>query len=262
MSELKPILLCADDFAQDRAISSGILALAEAGRLSAVSCFSDSPLWPELGRELTRAHKDLLIGLHFNLTHPFGFAERPLWYWMVRSVANRLDTGELRAALERQLARFTEVAGRLPDYIDGHQHVHAFPRIRDVVAEAALSRPGRVAIPIRDVSAPVGPTDAPVKRAVIRALARLGRMPGNQIPLNSAFAGDYSLSPNAPYARLLAGWLTDSPAGTLIMCHPGHEAPGVVPHARAKELEVLASPGFQELLTRNGCRLARGLMKT
>ena len=137
MSELKPILLCADDFAQSRAISAGILALARAGHVSAVSCFTDSPLWPELGRELTDARKDLLIGLHFNLTFPFGFGERPLWHWMIRSIANRLDATALRAALARQLTSFIEVAGRRPDYIDGHQHVHAFPHIRDLVAEAA-----------------------------------------------------------------------------------------------------------------------------
>ena len=97
MSELKPILLCADDFAQSRAISAGILALARAGHVSAVSCFTDSPLWPELGRELTDARKDLLIGLHFNLTFPFGFGERPLWHWMIRSIAPSASSFSSRA---------------------------------------------------------------------------------------------------------------------------------------------------------------------
>lgn len=257
MGALKRIILCADDFAQDAAISRGILQLAERGRLSAVSCFSDAPLWDEYGGELPSGANGLLIGLHFNLSHPFGRGEKPLPYWMLGAVAGRLREAALRSHLQRQIDAFIRVRGEPPAFIDGHQHVHAFPVIRNVV-HAFAAEAADAAIRIRDVRAPVGATDAPFKRRVIRGLANWGPQPDNaaRLAMNSSFAGDYSLRADADYERLFADWLTCSADGGLIMCHPGC-ADGTGAHAfRARELSFLAGDALAALLTRHECRLA------
>ena len=72
---MKRLILCADDFGQSAAISNGILQLVAAGRLQAVSCLTESPVWPAMARELKALGTSHQTGLHFNLTHGFAAPE-------------------------------------------------------------------------------------------------------------------------------------------------------------------------------------------
>lgn len=251
------VLLCADDFGADAASDAAMLRLAGAGRLTGISCLTDAPGWRERGRALCEHAGELRLGLHFNLTHPFGYGERPLAEWIVRSVAGRVHRPSVRGNLERQLDKFMRIAGRLPDYIDGHHHVHAFPRIRAVLhdAVAALTVP----VPVRMVTPFFGPTDAPWKRRVIAALAATGP-PVELEPslrLNAGFAGDYSLRDDAAFEALMAGWLAAAPAGGLIMCHPGGGA-GLAPgRAGGAEYDFLMSERFMHLVNAERIELRR-----
>jgi predicted glycoside hydrolase/deacetylase ChbG (UPF0249 family) len=254
----RELILCADDFAESVPVCRGVTRLVDAGRLSAVSCFSDAPLWPEEGPKLLARSRNIAVGLHFNLTQAFGFGEKPLGFWIVASLLRRIDTSALRAVLRRQIDSFRRVAGRLPDFIDGHQHVHAFPVVRSVLAEIVEETP----IPIRNVSVFFGPTDAPVKRFVIKSLATLGGHRRPDEDLNAAFGGDYSFSPRADYARLFAGWLASAPDGGLLMCHPaatGDDPADPFLRVRQRELEFLASDALGDLLEKHGVRLATGI---
>lgn len=254
MCALKRIIVCADDFAQDPPTSDAILRLVDADRLSAVSCFTDASIWPRFGRRLAEHAGTTLLGLHFNLTRPFGHGERTLGEWIARALVGAIDTTKVRAHLERQLEAFTRIVGKRPDFIDGHQHVHAFPAVRSVVEDvaAALARDGYVGI--RRVSPSFGRTDAPLKRWVIRRLAatRAAGVGGNGAShgMNSAFAGDYSLRAEADYAVLFSDWLDHAPDRGLIMCHPG---PGSA--AARREYDFLLSAGFRERLSSKGLRL-------
>jgi len=258
MTDVKPLIVCADDFALDRNVSDAILSLVDADRVSAVSCFADSPIWPESGAELGRRSDKILIGLHFNLTHDFGRAKRSLPYWIAASTAGLLRSKPLHAALQRQLYRFAEVIGRYPDYVDGHEHVHAFPSIRDVVRAMAVDPSTDRPIPVRSLRKLVGPTDAPLKRAVIRSLARIGQPVSQRgVVLNSTFAGDYSMSARADYPRLFSSWLEVSEPGGLIVCHPALPQHREDARAQAAEYRFLVSEGCGTLLTDRGVRLVR-----
>jgi predicted glycoside hydrolase/deacetylase ChbG (UPF0249 family) len=260
MPERRRVTLCADDFALDAAATEGILRLVAKGRLSAVSCFADAPDWPAAGAELERRRGHVALGLHFNLTEPFGFAERPLAWWMAASFARRVDRAAVRAAAARQIDAFRRVTGAAPDFIDGHQHVHAFPVIRAIVAEAADQAGGGRPIPLRDVRVFFGRTDAPFKRFVIRSLARLGPPAGSY--LNDAMAGDYSFSAAADYGALFAGWLAAAPERALIMCHPSAPRADAAPartdarRAGPRELAFFESEAFGDLAERYGIGLA------
>jgi predicted glycoside hydrolase/deacetylase ChbG (UPF0249 family) len=261
MAESKPLILCADDFASDRAVSDGILRLAAQRRLSAVSSLVDAPLWTRLGPQLTRFADQVLLGLHFNLTMPLGFGEQRLWRRIAGALLGRLDERGLRRSLERQIDRFAAVTGRCPDYIDGHEHVHTFPIIRDIVFETAATLRRQHDVRIRDLSRPVGPTDAPFKRSVIRSLALVGarRAGWSDLALNTAFAGDYSLSPKARFPELFTGWLASSPAGGLMMCHP-RLVPAVGARTAAdNEFEFLDSDQFWDVLGHHRCRLVHAM---
>jgi hypothetical protein len=254
MTDHRRITLCADDFAADESVSAAILKLASLRRLSAVTCFADSPSWPEAGAELRRLRNDVLLGLHFNLTCGFGKVLPTLPGIALRALTRRIDVNDVHARLEHQIDRFVDVVGEPPDFIDGHEHVHAFPVIADIVRRVAAQIRPDSAIPIRCVRTMFGSTDAPIKRCIIRSLAALGAAHRDEVPqldLNSGFAGDYSLSVNADFPRLMRGWLRCIPDRGLIMCHPRIDSIENAPTAGANEFQYLKSVEFADFFNRN-----------
>jgi hypothetical protein len=258
----RQLTICADDFALDEAVSSAVLRLAEAGRVSAVSCFADSPLWDTAGKKLERFRDRVLIGLHFNLTHTFEERNPTLNRIIFDALSFRINAEAVRKRLARQIDRFTDVTGSLPDFIDGHHHVHALPIVSGIVRRMAAESTLGAAIPIRSVNRLFGPTDAPIKRHAIRflaALGSLGRHDGAYRQLNTAFAGDYSLRPDTDYGELFQGWLESAPDGALIMCHPslGRGVRRTPTTAGEQEYRFLASAGYAHLLEWHAIRLLR-----
>ena len=119
------VIICADDYAQSAAIDAAILTLIERGILTATSCMTLSPRWPESARQLTpqlRTKADL--GLHLDFTQ-FSRSMRvthPLL--VVRSLTGLLSTQTVMANIKQQLDAFEDALHTPPDYIDGHLHVH------------------------------------------------------------------------------------------------------------------------------------------
>lgn len=71
---MKPLVMCADDFACNAAASDGIAALAEHGRLTATSAMVLSPRWPEDVPRLRDVRHRIDVGLHLDWTSPFAVA--------------------------------------------------------------------------------------------------------------------------------------------------------------------------------------------
>jgi predicted glycoside hydrolase/deacetylase ChbG (UPF0249 family) len=246
--QTRTIILCADDYGADAWRDDAIVELAAAGRISATTCFADSPSWPAAAARLKALPAGFRVGLHFNLTRPFGYGERPLGWWLTQSALGGVDVRAVRAHLERQAGALEAALGRPPDFIDGHEHVHAFPGVRAALRGFALAEAERGrAVRVRALAPPFGHTDAPFKRRVIQRIATLRGAPGAApAPLNSAFGGDYSLRANADFGALMADWLRAAPEGALLMCHPGA---GEAASATARrEFEFLRSERFAQLL--------------
>jgi predicted glycoside hydrolase/deacetylase ChbG (UPF0249 family) len=146
-----PVALCADDYGIAPGVDDGIVALAEAGRISAISCMTVLPRWPAAAQRLPPLAATVEIGLHFTLTllAPLGTMPGlapdgrlpPLGRLLAAAAARRLDRAEIAAEFARQWDAFTAALGRPPDFVDGHQHVHQFPVVRDAVAAALAGRP-------------------------------------------------------------------------------------------------------------------------
>ena len=136
----KRIVLCADDYGQAPTISAAILDLVQKERLTAVSCMVNSPFWQEHAALLLPFRAKIDVGLHFNLTEgrPLSAAFRAkmgdtfpsLLHLMGKSWWRRLNQAVIQAELRAQLDAFVNAMGELPDFLDGHQHVHQFPIIR------------------------------------------------------------------------------------------------------------------------------------
>jgi hypothetical protein len=136
--------------------------------------------------------------------------------------------------------------------------VHAFPIVRSLVHDFVARVWHNDAVPVRAISPTFGRTDAPLKRAVIQALAkaRPQRADDRAIFLNTGFAGDYSLRAHADHERLFAGWLARAPDRGLIMCHPALRPARGAAAARQREYRFLASVRFTELFAAYERKLA------
>lgn len=273
------LILCADDYGLAPGVSRGILRLLAAGRLSATSCMSLGQAWAGHAAAL-RAHTDQAdIGLHLTLTdhRPLGTmtslapagALPSVGRLLALSLTGRIDRAEVALELERQLDAFEQAIGRPPAFIDGHQHVHQFPVIRDVVLDFWQRRLARTNAWMRVCAEPWRATlqrglEAPkpwVITALGRALRRRARAAG--IPINDRFAGIHDFSGRIPYAVLFESFIRDAGVGTLlVMCHPGEvdaelRAVDPVTTAREEELRFFESPEFSQQLARHGLILGR-----
>jgi predicted glycoside hydrolase/deacetylase ChbG (UPF0249 family) len=272
------IWLCADDYGMAPGINRAIRTLIAHGRLNATSVMTaahhadgeEAAALAALNARTPRA----LIGLHVTLTAPFkpltqGFA--PLREGAFPKHTDMLQLG-LRRKLDRhalvreigsQIDRFVALFGRPPDYLDGHQHVHLFPGVRDPFLEVARAktpagwvrqcgRP-RSARPLTDPKV----LFLDLLSAGLRARAqRLG------IGMNPAFNGAYEFTPKADFARLFPRFLRGQPDGGLLMCHPGFVDPILVSldpltDLREKEFAFLDSDAFPAVLAQHGVELAR-----
>ena len=72
---MKHIILCADDYGQNFAISQAIVDLFEKKRLSATSCMVTSPDWPRYSSLLIPFRDHVDVGLHFNLSEGFPLSD-------------------------------------------------------------------------------------------------------------------------------------------------------------------------------------------
>jgi len=262
---MKKIILCADDYGQSRSISTGILQLVQAGRLSAVSCMSEGKEWHGTGHMLREFKDRIDIGLHFNLTHPFPqstAATLPLQMVLAKALSGRIDQNAVARALNLQLDAFEKIIGKHPDFVDGHQHVHVFPGIRNVVIDCLRSRFAGEKPYLRAVNPSLMAPGGLLKLGFLkllgsgfsRAAARHG------ILTNARFAGIYPLQTESDFPNLMRAWIEKARSGDLLMCHPGCPASDDTdPSAptRPLELRYLSSPEFGLLLSEAGIRLSR-----
>ncbi|HXW30818.1 MAG TPA: ChbG/HpnK family deacetylase, partial [Xanthobacteraceae bacterium] len=145
------IWLCADDYGISPAVNTAIRELLQRGRLNATSVMVVAPSWSpseaNLLANLGAAGRVRAVGLHLTLTGPFrpltgsfkplcGSAFRPLTDMILLALIRRLDRRTLAAEIAAQLAAFSAAFGRAPDFVDGHQHVHLLPQVRDEVLAA------------------------------------------------------------------------------------------------------------------------------
>jgi predicted glycoside hydrolase/deacetylase ChbG (UPF0249 family) len=274
---LRPIWLCADDYGISAAVSAGIRELIAARRLNATSAMVVAPQFDRAeALALLDSAGAAAIGLHLTLTAPFepltagfrplrGGAFLPLGEMLARGSLRLLAPRALRAEIAAQIAAFAEAFGRLPDFIDGHQHVHLFPQVREALlatmAEAAprawVRQCGRLPAPLRQRMAD---RKAMLLDALSRRFRRLARQHG--IATNPAFAGtyDFAAAPPPDFARLFPMFLRGLPAGSVVMCHPGHvdaelERLDPLTAQREREYAFLSGDEFLPALAARGVML-------
>lgn len=258
---MKPIIICADDYAQSPAIDEAILTLIAQNRLSATSCMVLSPRWDVAAKALTSAVRTKAdIGLHLDFTH-FGqaYAHPKL---IAHSHLRNLPTQRIQQSIHTQLDRFEQALGTPPDYVDGHQHVHQLPQIRDLLLNTLKARYPHQLPWIRIAKPPSG---TGLKASIIKllganALERSAKQMG--FACSGYLLGVYDFSGDCQqYESQLTQWISSIPAVVntslqahtpVLMCHPAIHKPGSelndpIYQARLNEFSVLNSDKIDTL---------------
>ena len=269
--------LCADDYGIAPGVNTAICDLIMRGRLNATSVMVGAPSFHHsdaAALKIINADKPkAALGLHVTLTAPFapvseGYAPLDDGAFLslgttLRSTALRmLKPARLATEVERQLKLFIDAFGRPPDFIDGHQHVHLFPQIRDAVLavtkelapNAWLRQCGR-ARPFRDLR--------DKKALFLDMLSQSFRSRARRLGLhtNPAFAGTYDFNAAPDFAALFPTFLDRMPDGGVIMCHPGRVDAALrrldpLTDLREAEYAFLGGDDFPRLLAAQGVTLA------
>lgn len=269
-------VLCGDDFGMTEGVDAALLDLADRRRLSAVSCLVAAPSWAADAPRL-RALGSVELGLHLSFTEfapltgasslaPQGRA-RSAGGLLAAILAGRVRADDVRREIARQIEAFADAAGRLPDYVDGHQHVHQFPRIAPLVVAVIAERASRWKPWLRTCAEPLGAIrrrgqgvrDAATAAYLGRRLQRRARAAG--IPTNEGLSGFYDVRKAAAYPAIFPAFLRAMGPRHLVVCHPGHcadEAERRRPWMRCREHEhaFLAGPAFPALCARENVRVA------
>jgi predicted glycoside hydrolase/deacetylase ChbG (UPF0249 family) len=269
---MKRIVICADDYGQNTAISQAIVELLRDNRLSATSCLVTTPAWPGAAKWLAPLISKADIGLHFNLTEGKPLSDKLSKFFslkelIIKSNLRQLDQKDIAAELRAQLDNFTNQIGQLPDFIDGHQHVHQFPIIRDAVFEVYEERLRQNGSYLRCTYDPSMLTRvkdvAYVKQLIVQLCGGIQfrqRVVELKIPHNTSFAGIYDFKNSYEYISLFPRFLEQVQTGGLVMCHPGllsSEEPDLMATARHNEYLYLSSLSYLDTISQHHINIVR-----
>jgi Uncharacterized protein conserved in bacteria len=274
------IILCADDFGLSPGVSEAIASLIEANRLTATSCMTLTADWPQLAKGLLQTLADRVdVGLHLTLTTLVPLGPMPtlapqghlpsLKTLMCRAFAGRIAAQEVLKEFRRQLDAFVGALGRYPDFIDGHQHVHVLPMIREqtlaLFADRSLVTAGTyLRVPWEPPARIVRRRTSVDRSLLVAALAAPLRRAAQRLalPANDGFGGVRDFDPTIDYRRFFQRTIAGTGPRPIVMCHPGRvdaalSAVDPVTVAREHELAYFASDAFPEDVAAADCRLVR-----
>ena len=277
-SNPRRIWLCADDYGAAPGVSAAIRELISRRRINATSVMVAAPHFDSEEAaalaKLNSGEKRAALGLHVTLTGPLrplsaNFAPvrqdrfLPLNTMLRLATARRLQPKPLTDEIAAQLKKFIDVFGRPPDFLDGHQHIHLFPQVRDAFLKVVAER-----VPeawVRQCGRPRGGRRLRDHKALVLDILSLGfrrRAKKLGIAVNPAFAGSYAFKARANYTKLFPRFLSGLPDGGLIMCHPGvvdAELRGLdsLTTLREQEFAYFGSDAFLQVLAEHNVALAR-----
>jgi predicted glycoside hydrolase/deacetylase ChbG (UPF0249 family) len=279
MSPFRNVVLCADDFGLSDGVSRGIVELAQMGRLSATGAMTNMPGWKRNAGALLPLKEQVGVGLHLNLTTGVPLGQMPhvapsgtfpaLGEILGKALRGALPQEEVAQEIGRQLDAFEEGVGEGLAFVDGHQHVHVLPVVRQALIRVLEGR-GYGGLWLRDPSdrissilrRPVGRGKALIVNALARGFAAKARTSGYQT--NDGFSGFAPFDLSIPPERIFSAAFSALGPSPVVMCHPGYvddELRGLDPaiESRVRELEYLKSDAFGALQEERGIRLVPGI---
>ena len=237
------MIVCADDYGWSKDINAAIVDLASRGQISAVSVMA---ALPECTREAVAPLRTLAnlvdVGLHLVFTDAAPLAAAgevpallgaggslPSFAHLLRRALRRgIPAPQAERETALQHARFVELFGAEPRFVDSHLHTHQFPGIAEGIIAWVMRLPDGQRPFVRNAHVPWNKAwrqrVAPFKNMGIGFYGRRikGLLDRNGIPTNRGFAGIYDYrryQRYAEYLRRFAGHMEDESG--ILMTHPG-----------------------------------------
>jgi chitin disaccharide deacetylase len=277
---MKRFWLCADDYGISPAVNRGIRDLIARRRINATSVmvgarsFEAGEARALVAVAAANAGMRAALGLHFTLTAPFRplSSYRPvaadgaflsLRHMLARGLARALDGRAAAVEAERQIEAFRQAFGRLPDFIDGHQHVHLLPQVGDALLAVMKERTPAAWVRQCGRTSPLmkrrGHAKAHLLDVLSRRMRRRCAILG--VATNPGFAGAYDFGRSTAYDAVFASFLDGLPDGGVVMCHPGFVDAELqrldhLTSMREQEYAFFAGERFPQLLAGHGFALA------
>ncbi|TPL53855.1 ChbG/HpnK family deacetylase [Mesorhizobium sp. B2-4-6] len=269
----RSIRLIADDYGLAPGVSGAILDLIERGRLTGTSCMTGFPEWEEAAARIRPFRRSAAVGLHLTLTDQMAVTgssslapdgKLPGLATLALPVRReRIDERDVHAELDAQYDRFAEALAGPPDHIDGHQHVHFLPAVRNwLLARFGESarRPalrGAPGLPALDAAAAKIAAIATLAVGFNRSMQRAG------FSLMTPLSGIYDWRKPEKFASTLRAAIDTLPEQGVFMCHPGRvdemlRARDPMQSVREVEFDFLTSDDFGISLKRAEARVMDG----
>ena len=259
-------------------MNDAIRELILRGRINATSVMTVAPSFTRAEAVpltiLSAGSQRIAIGLHVTLTAPFrplssGYgplrdgAFLPLKATLRAAVLRQLKPQKIAVEIGAQIKAFVAAFGRLPDFVDGHQHVHIFPQVREAVIAAVQHAAPNAWLRHCGSSLSFAKLFFDRKGLLIDHLSGALQKRASQFGLktNPAFAGTYSFKDSADYAALFPRLLRGLPDGSVVMCHPGHvddelKRLDTLTTVREKEYGFFVGDAFPGILEKHGVTLS------
>ncbi len=135
----RAIIVNVDDLGLSDAVNQAVIRLAERGLIGASSYMVGGSISADTISRLSELNVD--VGLHLDLTGIFPSdllgSLKPL---LIASYLRRLKPSTVTDIINRQFDSFEDTFGHSPVFIDGHQHIHQLPIIRQCLIKALDAR--------------------------------------------------------------------------------------------------------------------------
>lgn len=138
---MKKLIVNADDFGYSDEVNKGIIESHLNGIVTSTSMIVNMPGFKSAVK-LAKKHKSLDVGIHLNLTEGKPLLNSPLSVKgnfsnsYLNFVLNKYPEEEIEAELEAQITKL-ESAGIKISHINGHQHIHVFPKVFKIIINLA-----------------------------------------------------------------------------------------------------------------------------
>ena len=255
------ITLCADDFGLNKSINDAIIKLAKLDCISGVSVLTQTNEWKVDSSRLLELSADLDLGVHLNLTEIIGSVPYYALNKLILLSNLRLISKEkIKNTFRNQINLFIQYSKTLPNFLDGHQHIHGFPVIRDALLEVIQEFWGQDRdFYVRNPSKFSLFSKGYFLKKIVLKTCYVGlddKLNSSKIFYPSNFSGFYDF--NSDYPSLFSNWLSKCSNGELFMCHPAIDLTAeFLGNARYLEYKYFSSDQFLADCKKNNVILSR-----
>jgi chitin disaccharide deacetylase len=267
----KPIAICVDDFGMHPAVNAAVLELIERKRVTTTTVMVGGSAVVSGANDLRRCTPGSVeIGLHLDFTaYPTylqDFKGR-LGRLIQAAYLKQLNAVLVAQEIATQLDQFEQHFHCPPAFVDGHQHIHQLPSIRDALLQQLTQRYADQMPWIRRTEPPGVSFDSTLAfKSSLKAkvIGFLGAKKMNQLMRqasingNTRMLGVYGESISLQtHLGLMHSWLASTTGGELLMTHAAN---AVISHddfyaSRVQEYELLKSNDFGQILVKHGIEL-------